>query len=53
MISQKYRKGAMKDCFIFDSWFYSNKSEEYEMEVGSDLIGMIMKNTKGFGKETI
>ena len=45
-IYQKYRKGAMKDCFIFYSWFYSKKSEEYEMEFGSDLIGMIMKIPK-------
>ena len=21
-IGQKYRKGTMKDCFLFDSWFY-------------------------------
>ena len=30
-IGQKYRKGATKDCFIFESWFSSKKSEESVM----------------------
>ena len=50
---QKYRKRAMKDCFIFDSWFSSNKLEGAAMEVGAELIGMANKNTKGFYRETI
>ena len=47
-ISQKYRKGATKDCFIFDSWLYSKKSEESAMEVGAKLLGMVKTNNKGF-----
>ena len=52
-IGQKYRKGATKDCFIFDSWFSSKKASEDAMEVGAELIGMVKTNTKGFCKETI
>ena len=43
-IGQKYRKGAMKILFIFDSWFSSNKAAEAVMEVGDELIGMMNKN---------
>ena len=43
-IGQKYIKGATKDCFIFGSWVSSKKSEEYAMEVGAELIGMVKKN---------
>ena len=52
MIGQKYRKGATKDCFIFDSWLSSKNSAESEMEVGSNLIGMVKTKTKLFFKET-
>ena len=51
-IGQRYIKGATKDCFIFDSWLSSKKSEESEMEVGSNLIGMVKTKTKLFCKET-
>ena len=52
-IGKKYRKGGTKDYFIFSSWFSSNKSKEAAMEVGSDLIGTVKTNTKGFCKDTI
>ena len=28
-------------CFLFYSWFYSKKSEEADMYVGVDMIGMV------------
>ena len=34
-------KGDTKDCFIFYNWFYSNKLEEYAMNVDTDMIGMV------------
>ena len=52
-MGQKYIKGGINDCFIFDSWFAYKKSAEASMEVGAELIGMVNKNTKGFCKETI
>ena len=52
-IGHNYRKWAMKDCFIFDSLFSSNKSVESVTEVDADLIGMVKKNTKVFFKDTI
>ena len=45
-IGQKYRKGATKDCFIFEIWFSSNKAAESVTEVGAELIGMVKTNTK-------
>ena len=45
-IGQRDMKGATKDCFIFDSWLYSNNSEEDVMEFGADLISMVKKYTK-------
>ena len=52
-VGHKSIKGGTKDCFLFDSWFASKKAEEYVVEVGSDLIGIVKTNTKGFWKETI
>ena len=52
-IGQKYRKGATKDCFLFDSWFSSKRLEESVMEVGAESIGMVKKKTKGLCKDTI
>ena len=52
-IFHKYIKGVMKDCFLFDSWFSSNKSEESVMEVGAEFIGMVNNNNKGLCKDTI
>ena len=47
-VGHKSIKGGTKDCFLFDSWFASKKAEEYVVEVGSDLIGIVKTNTKGF-----
>ena len=52
-IGQKQIKGSLKDFFLFDSWFSSKNSEEYSMEVGANLIGMVKKNTKGLYKDTL
>ena len=46
-IGQNYIKGVMKDCFLFDDWFSSNKAEEAVMGVGAELIDMVKKNNKG------
>ena len=47
-IGQNSIKWGAKDCLLFDCWFSSNKSEEAEMEVVVELIGMLKTNTKGF-----
>ena len=52
-IVQKYIKGAMGDCFIFVSWFFSKKAAEAVMEVGADFIVMMKTNTKRLFKENI
>ena len=52
-IGQKSKKGGPKDCFLFDSWFASKKTEEAAMKLGAELICMVKTNTKGFCKETI
>ena len=52
-IGQRYRKGALKHCFLFCSWLSSNNSTEALMEVGAELIGMVKRNTKGLFKGTI
>ena len=52
-IGQKYRKGATKDCFLFDSWFSSKRLEESVMEVGAESIGIVKKKAKGLCKDTI
>ena len=45
-IRQRYIKGAIKDCFIFDSWSSSKKPEESVMDVGADIIDTVKTNTK-------
>ena len=52
-IGQKSKKGGLKDCFLFDSWFSSKKAADAAMELGAELIGMVKMNTKGFYKEKI
>ena len=52
-IGYKYRKGATKDCLLFDIWFASKKAAEAAMEMGVEFIGMVKTNTKGLCKETI
>ena len=49
-IGQKSKKGGTKYCFLFHSWFASNKAAEAAMELGAELIGMVKTNTKGFCK---
>ena len=39
-LCQRGVKGATKDCFIFDSWFSSNKLEEAATYFGAENIGM-------------
>ena len=46
-------KGDTNDCFLFDSFFYSNNLVESVMDVGADMIGVVKTNTKVFFKETI
>ena len=45
-IGKRDVKGNIKDCFIFDSWFASNKPTESAMDVGADMIGMFQTNKK-------
>ena len=52
-IGQESIEGGKKYYFLFDSWFASKKAAEAAMELGSELIGMVKTNTKGFCKETI
>ena len=51
-IGQKSKKGGLKDCFLFDSWFASKKAEEDAMELCAELLGMVKTNTKGLCKDT-
>ena len=41
-------KGYTEDCFLFYSVFYSKKSEKSVIDVGTDIIGMVKTNKKGF-----
>ena len=50
-IGYRDMKGYTNDCFIFYSCFSSKKLEEYAMDVGADMIGMVKTNTKGYCKE--
>ena len=52
-VGQRYRKGATKYCFLFESWLSSKKLLEASMEVGANLIGMVKIKTKGFCKDII
>ena len=45
-IGQKYRKGATKDYFIFDSCFSSKKAEEPTVEVDAKFVVMLNTNNK-------
>ena len=45
---QKKGKGDTKDCFIFDSWFDSNRSSEYEKDIGNNFIDLVKTNNEGF-----
>ena len=48
VIGQRYRKGATKYCFLFDSCLSSKKLEEAVMEAGANLIGMIKPIQKDY-----
>ena len=48
-LGQRALKGSKRDCFLFDSWFLSNKSAEEASSIGVDLIGMVKTNTNGGG----
>ena len=50
-LGQSDMKGATKDCFLFNSCFYSIKLAEAAMDVGADMIGMVKTNIKVFFKE--
>ena len=52
-LGQRYVKGDMKDCFLFKIQFFSKKLAEYGMDVGTDIIGLVNKNTKLFSKGAI
>ena len=52
-IGQRDMKGAIKDCFVFDSFFSSNNLAEAAIYVVADMIGMVKTNTKVFCKDTI
>ena len=52
-VGQRYRKGATKDCFRFDSWFSSKKFTEAVMEVVDELVFIVNKNTKLFCQNNI
>ena len=52
-IVQKSRKGATKDCFIFDSWFTSKKAGVAVMYIVSYRISMFNTNTKVFYKGAV
>ena len=45
-IGQRYMKGAIKDCFVLDSFFSSNNLAEAVMDVVADMIGMVKTNKK-------
>ena len=42
-IGRKYRKRATKDCFLFDSYFFSKKASEAVIEVVANLVVMVEK----------
>ena len=52
-LGQRYLKGAMRYCFIFDSCFSSKKLSEVVMDIGAYIIFMVKTNTKIFCKESI
>ena len=52
-LGQRALKGSTRDCFLFDSWFSSNKLEEAAASIGVGLIVMVKTNTRGFYKAAI
>ena len=46
-------KGAIKGCFIFNSWCALKRSAESATDVGADIIDMVKTNTKIFCKDTM
>ena len=46
-------KGDTKECFMFHSWFSSNRQDEADMDVGEDMIGMVKTNKTLSYKDTI
>ena len=52
-LGQRYLKGSMRDCFLFDSWLFLKKAAEAAASIGVDLIGMMKTNSKGFCKAMI
>ena len=52
-LGQRDGKGATKDCFIFVSWFASNKLPDSMMYVGTNMVGMVETNMKVFYNYTI
>ena len=42
-VGQRDRKGAIKDCFLFESWFSSKKLAEDVVDVGAYFISMVKK----------
>ena len=52
-LGQRDGKGATKDCFIFDSWFASNKLPDSMMYVDTNMVGMVETNMKVFYNYTI
>ena len=45
---QREGKYATKDCFLFESWFSSNRSAEDSMDVDVETIGMVKPNKNIF-----
>ena len=40
-------------CYIFDSWFASNSSSDYEVDVDYNIFGMVKTKSKYFCKYSI
>ena len=53
MLGHTKEKVATNNCFIFESWFYLKRSDDYGVGVGDDFIGFLKTNTKGFCKENM
>ena len=49
----KYSEGDTKDCFIFDSWFSLNISEEVAMDIGAYTVGMVYNNKKDYVRKPL
>ena len=53
VLGQRDLKRSIRDCFLFYSWFSSNKSEDAAFSIIFYLIGIVKTNTKVFFKATI